>query len=249
MFTLNDPNAWMALLTLTAMEIVLGVDNIIFISILTSRLPLAQQGSTRTIGLVAAMVSRLALLFSLTWIMKLSTPLLPPIVGRALTGRDLILILGGLFLIFKATREIHHKMEDAEMPGLADATGQAVTVAVVLGQVLVVDLVFSLDSVITAVGMVDDISIMVAAVIISVAIMLLAAGPLSRFVDRHPTVKILALAFLLLIGVTLIAEGCQFHVPKGYVYFSMAFSIGVEMLNIRASAVRKRQTAPAAVSS
>ncbi|MCC6537306.1 MAG: TerC family protein [Bryobacterales bacterium] len=237
MFPFDDPNAWMALLTLTAMEIVLGVDNIIFISILTGKLPPAQQASTRTIGLAVAMLSRLALLFSLSWIMKLTTPLLPPIAGRALTGRDLILIFGGLFLIFKATREIHHKLEDDESE--TQDVSRTVTVAGVLGQILVVDLVFSLDSVITAVGMVDELSIMVAAVVISVGIMLMAAGPVSRFVDRHPTVKMLALAFLLLIGVTLIAEGWQFHVPKGYIYAAMAFSVLVEMLNIRASAAAK----------
>jgi predicted tellurium resistance membrane protein TerC len=243
MFTLDDPNAWMALLTLTAMEIVLGVDNIIFISILTSKLPPAQQGRTRSIGLGVAMLSRLALLFSLTWIMRLTTPLLPPIAGRALSGRDLILITGGLFLIFKATREIHHKLEEPAA-GEEKNQGKAMTVAGVLGQILIVDLVFSLDSVITAVGMVDELSIMVAAVVISVGIMLMAAGPVSRFVDRHPTVKMLALAFLLLIGVTLIAEGWQFHVPKGYIYFAMAFSVLVEMLNIRVSAAAKARRPP-----
>ncbi|MBM3795187.1 MAG: TerC family protein [Acidobacteria bacterium] len=242
MFPFDDPNAWVALLTLIAMEIVLGIDNIIFIFILSGKLPPAQQASTRTIGLAVAMLSRLALLFSLTWIMKLTTPLLPPIAGRALTGRDLILIFGGLFLIFKATREIHHKLEDAGGEEV-QSTGVGVTVAGVLGQILVVDLVFSLDSVITAVGMVDDLSIMVTAVVVSVGIMLLAAGPVSRFVDRHPTVKMLALAFLLLIGVTLIAEGWQFHVPKGYIYAATAFSVLVEMLNIRASAAAKARRA------
>jgi predicted tellurium resistance membrane protein TerC len=235
---LADPNAWAALLTLTLMEIVLGIDNIIFISILTGRLPEARRGFARTAGLGVAMVSRLLLLLSLSWIMKLKDPLLPPVAGRELSGRDLILIVGGLFLLWKATREIHNKVEGGDEAEQAHSKA-ATTLAAVMGQILVVDIVFSLDSVITAVGMVDEISIMIAAVVISVGIMVLAAGPVSGFVEKHPTVKMLALAFLLLIGVTLIAEGWQLHVPKGYVYVAMAFSVFVEMLNIRA-ARRKR---------
>jgi len=231
---LADPNAWAALLTLTLMEIVLGIDNIIFISILTGRLPEARRGFARTAGLGVAMVSRLLLLLSLTWIMKLKDPILPSIAGRELSGRDLILIVGGLFLLWKATREIHNKVEGGDEAEQAHSKA-ATTLAAVMGQILVVDIFFSLDSVITAVGMVDEISIMIAAVVISVGIMVLAAGPVSGFVEKHPTVKMLALAFLLLIGVTLIAEGWQFHVPKGYVYVAMAFSVFVEMLNIRAA--------------
>lgn len=236
---ITDPNAWTALVTLTLMETVLGIDNIIFISILTAKLPPDQQGRARTLGLGAAMLSRILLLLSITWIMRLKTPLLPPIAGREFTGRDLILIFGGLFLLWKATREIHHKVEGVEEE--AHGAGGAATFSGVLLQILVLDIVFSLDSVITAVGMVDDISIMVTAVLVSVAIMVAAAGPISSFVERHPTVKMLALAFLLLIGLTLVAEGWQFHVPKGYIYFAMAFSMAVEMLNIRASARRRRQ--------
>jgi predicted tellurium resistance membrane protein TerC len=235
---LSDPNAWAALLTLTLMEIVLGIDNIIFISILTGRVAEARRGLARTVGLGVAMVSRIALLFSLTWIMKLKDPLLPAIAGRALSGRDLILIVGGLFLLWKATREIHHKVEGLDEEERVGDTA-ATSFAAVMWQILLIDIVFSLDSVITAVGMVDEISIMIAAVVVSVGIMILAAGPVSAFVEKHPTIKMLALSFLLLIGLTLIAEGWQFHVPKGYVYVAMAFSMFVEMLNIRATR-RKR---------
>lgn len=235
---ITDPNAWTALITLTAMETVLGIDNIIFISILTGRLPPEQQGRARTLGLAVAMLSRILLLFSLSWIMRLTEPLLPPIAGHALTGRDLILIVGGLFLLWKATREIHHKMEGPDEAAQGREAGP-VTFNGVLLQILVLDVVFSLDSVITAVGMVEEISIMIAAVIVSVLIMVVAAAPISGFVERHPTVKMLALAFLLLIGLTLVAEGWRFHVPKGYIYFAMAFSVAVEMLNIRASARRR----------
>lgn len=232
---LLKPEALAAFATLTAMEIVLGIDNIIFISVLAGRLPLAQQPKARRLGLAAALISRLALLFSITWIMRLSKPLFT-VFEISITGRDLILIIGGLFLMWKATREIHHKVEGVEEShsGRPSATLQGVIL-----QVLVIDVVFSLDSVITAVGMVDDIRIMMSAVVVSVGVMLFAAGPISAFVDRHPTVKMLALAFLLMIGMMLVAEGWHFHVPKGYVYFAMAFSILVELLNIRASAKRK----------
>jgi predicted tellurium resistance membrane protein TerC len=227
---LADPNAWIALATLTALEVVLGIDNIVFISILSSKLPVEQQAKSRRFGLAVALISRLVLLLSLRWIMQLTQPLLT-LLGRELTGRDLILIFGGLFLIWKATREIHHKVEGAS--GEGDDEKAQVTMAGVLMQILLVDVVFSLDSIITAVGMVEDISIMVAAILISVTVMILAAEPISSFVDRHPTIKVLALSFLLLIGMTLLAEGWALHIPKGYIYFAMAFSLGVEMLNIK----------------
>jgi predicted tellurium resistance membrane protein TerC len=228
---LSDPNAWAALLTLTALEIVLGIDNIIFISILAAKLPVDQQQRARTIGLAVAMVSRLMLLASLNWIMHLREPLFA-IAGKEISGRDLILLVGGLFLMWKSTHEIHQKVEGEE-----DGTRVVgnVTFAGVIGQIMVLDIVFSLDSVITAVGMADRLAIMVMAVVISVGIMMLAAGRVSHFVETHPTVKMLALAFLLMIGISLVAEGWSFHIPKGYIYFAMAFSICVEMLNIRVS--------------
>jgi predicted tellurium resistance membrane protein TerC len=226
---LSDPNAWAALLTLTAMEIVLGIDNIVFISILAGKLPAAQQNKARQIGLAAAMISRILLLLSLSWIMRLTTPLFE-VFGKGITGRDLILLCGGLFLIWKATKEIHHKIE-----GQAEAEkGRKVhTFAGVVGQIMVIDIIFSLDSVITAVGMADQISVMVLAVMISVAMMMIAARSISEFVDAHPTVKMLALSFLLLIGVNLMAEAGGLHIPKGYTYFAMAFSLFVEVLNLR----------------
>ncbi|MBM3737272.1 MAG: TerC family protein [Acidobacteria bacterium] len=242
---IGDPQGWIALATLTALEIVLGIDNVIFISILASRLPAAQQPRARRLGLLAALISRLMLLFSLTWIMRLTAPLFG-VAGQEISGRDLILLIGGLFLIGKATREIHHKLEGAE--GDADSTVKASFASVIL-QVLLVDVVFSLDSVITAVGMVDRISIMVAAVLISVGFMLAFAAPISGFVQKHPTVKVLALAFLILIGFTLVAEGFGQHISKGSVYFAMAFSVAVEMLNLRLRAkqapvqLRERYTA------
>ncbi len=227
---LSDPNAWAALLTLTAMEIVLGIDNIVFISILAGRLPAGEQNRARQIGLAAAMISRILLLLSLSWIMRLTTPLFE-ILGRAVTGRDLILLAGGLFLLWKATKEIHHKIE-----GIEDSRTEATadSFASVIGQIMIIDIVFSLDSVITAVGMADQISVMVLAVMISVALMMIAARTISEFVDQHPTVKMLALSFLLLIGVNLIAEAGGLHIPKGYTYFAMAFSLLVETLNLRA---------------
>jgi predicted tellurium resistance membrane protein TerC len=228
---MSDPQIWTGLLTLTVLEIVLGIDNVIFISILAGKLPANQQQKARTLGLGLAMFTRIALLFSLTWIMKLTTPLFTlPVVGQEVSGRDLILLFGGLFLIAKSTHEIHQKLEGAE--GHASAK-VAASFASVITQILLLDIVFSLDSVITAVGMVDQIGVMVAAVVIAVAVMIVFARPVSQFVDRHPTVKMLALSFLLLIGTALVAEGFHQHIPKGYIYGAMAFSVFVEMLNLR----------------
>ncbi len=228
---LTRPEAWVALLTLTALEIVLGIDNVVFISILSGRLPAAQQDRARKVGLGLAMIMRILLLLSLGWVMRLTTPLFTfPFPRQEISGRDLILILGGLFLIWKSTHEIHAKLEGEE--GQA-ASRAAPSFASVITQILILDVVFSLDSVITAVGMADDIGVMIAAVVIAVLFMLGFAGPISAFVERHPTVKVLALAFLVLIGVNLLAEGFDQHIPKGYTYFAMAFSVGVEMLNLR----------------
>ncbi|MBL0939190.1 MAG: TerC family protein [Gemmatimonadaceae bacterium] len=226
-----DPQAWISLLTLSVLEIVLGIDNIIFISILAGKLPAADQPRARSLGLAGAFVSRILLLLSITWVMQLTTPLFG-VMGRDISGRDLILLLGGLFLIGKATLEIHHKLEgpDAEAQQAARAVS---TLWATVAQIMVLDIVFSLDSVITAVGMADDVSIMILANVVALAVMLFAAGPISAFVDRHPTVKMLALAFLVLIGTNLVAEGLGQHIPKGYTYFAMAFSVVVEMLNIR----------------
>jgi predicted tellurium resistance membrane protein TerC len=226
---ISDPNAWAALLTLTAMEIVLGIDNIVFISILAGKLPVEQQQKARQMGLAAAMISRILLLLSLSWIMRLTAPLFG-VLGHQVTGRDLILFLGGLFLLWKATKEIHHKVEGREEKGREAGT---VSFRQVILQIMIIDMVFSLDSVITAVGMADQISVMVLAVLISVGLMMMAAKPISEFVDAHPTVKMLALSFLLLIGVNLMAEAGGLHIPKGYTYFAMAFSLMVEMLNLR----------------
>jgi len=218
-----------ALGTLTFLEIVLGVDNIIFISILSGKLPRPQQPTARRLGLLLAMGMRILLLFSLAWVVKLTKPLFT-LWSHEISGRDLILILGGMFLLFKSTHEIHAHVEGPE----DHAEGrQAVSFGGVLVQIALLDIVFSLDSVITAVGMVDEVSVMVAAVVISVLIMIVAAGPISAFVNRHPTVKILALSFLLLIGLSLLLEGFDFHIPKGYIYFAMAFSVFVEMINLR----------------
>ena len=226
---LSDPQAWIAFLTLTALELVLGIDNIIFISILVDRLPPERREFTRRLGLALAMFMRVALLLVLAWIVGLTAPLFS-VLGEQISGRDLILIAGGLFLIWKATGEIHDLMEGGEHAEAADVPG---TFARVLGQIMVIDLVFSLDSIITAVGMVREIPVMVAAVIASVLLMMLFAGPIGRFVSRHPTVKMLALSFLIMIGMALVADGLDFHVPKGYIYFAMAFSAVVEMLNLR----------------
>jgi predicted tellurium resistance membrane protein TerC len=218
-----------ALATLTFLEIVLGVDNIIFISILSARLPPARQPSARRLGLLLAMGMRILLLFSLSWVVKLTAPLVA-LAGHEISGRDLILILGGLFLLFKSTHEIHARLEGAED---RSGDGRRASFAGILFQIAMLDVVFSLDSVITAVGMVDDVWVMIVAVVISVLIMMVAAGPISTFVNRHPTVKILALSFLLLIGVSLLLEGFDRHIPKGYIYFAMGFSVFVEMINLR----------------
>jgi predicted tellurium resistance membrane protein TerC len=226
---LASPEAWIALATLTALEIVLGIDNIIFISILVGRLPAQQRGVARSAGLALAMLTRLALLFSIVWVTSLVEPWFS-VLGEAISGRDLILIGGGLFLLAKATLEIHGSLEGAaESPHVAVAAGMAS----VLFQIAVLDIVFSLDSVITAVGLAQHLSIMAIAIVAAVGVMLFAAKPIGDFVDEHPTIKILALAFLVLVGVTLIAEGFDVHVPKGYIYFAMAFSVTVEMLNLR----------------
>jgi predicted tellurium resistance membrane protein TerC len=244
---LLDPNAWLALATLTALEIVLGVDNIIFISILCGRLPERQRAKARTIGLAFAMLTRIGLLLSLAWMMTLTVPLFEvPLLGKPIAGRDLILIGGGLFLLWKSVHEIHNSLEGEEH---ADGTlTGAVTFGSVIAQIAVIDIVFSLDSVITAVGMVDQVSIMVIAIVVAVGVMMFAAGPIGEFVDRHPTVKMLALSFLILVGVALIGEGWGLHIPKGYIYFAMAFSVAVEMLNIRMRArrntVRLRKKVP-----
>jgi predicted tellurium resistance membrane protein TerC len=226
---LTDPEIWIALATLTFLEIVLGVDNIIFISILSGKLPLDQQPRARRLGLLAAMVMRVALLFSLAWIIRLTQPWFR-ILGQEISGRDLILIFGGLFLLGKATYEIHDKLEGDE--GHASQRVAASFASVII-QIMLLDIVFSLDSVITAVGMADDLWVMIAAVIIAVGIMMISAEPISDFVHRHPTVKMLALSFLLLIGLSLLLEGFDHHIPKGYIYFAMGFSVFVEMINLR----------------
>ena len=235
---LADPQAWVALLTLTALEIVLGVDNIIFISILVGRLPEHQRQRGRILGLGFAMVTRLGLLFSLAWVMTLVDPLFN-ILGHEISGRDLILIFGGLFLLWKSVHEIHHSLEGPDVTKESAATAVRATFASIIVQIAIIDIVFSLDSVITAVGMVDNVQIMVVAIVITVCVMMFAAKPIGEFVDRHPTVKMLALSFLILVGMALIAEGIDFHIPKGYIYFAMAFSVGVEMLNIRARTKRE----------
>lgn len=238
---LSTPEAWISLLTLTVLEIVLGIDNIVFISILSGKLPENQQKKARQLGLGLAMITRVLLLLSLSWIMTLTSPIfnIGGWVGitdgawfekLAISGRDLILIIGGLFLIYKSTHEIHNKLEGEE-----DEEGKAKVHSfwATIVQILILDIVFSLDSVITAVGMADHIEIMIAAVVIAVIIMMISAGSISSFVNKHPTVKMLALSFLLLIGVSLLAEGLDQHIPKGYVYFAMAFSVLVEMLNLK----------------
>jgi predicted tellurium resistance membrane protein TerC len=226
---------WIAFVTLAALELVLGVDNIIFISILAGRLPETERARARTVGLVLAMLMRIGLLFSISWVVRLTEPLFE-IFGHPVAGRDLILFGGGLFLMAKSTHEIHNKLEGAEGHGKAKA---AASFSAVIVQIMLLDIVFSLDSVITAVGMVDEISIMVSAVIISVAVMMVFAAPIGAFVERHPTVKMLALSFLLLIGFTLVAEGFHLHIPKGYIYFAIAFSVLVEALNLRLRGVAK----------
>jgi len=234
---LTDPQAWIAFATLTALELVLGIDNIVFISIVVDKLPAARREVARRLGLFMAMFMRVGLLLVLSWIIGLTAPLFT-VIGQEISGRDLILILGGLFLIWKSTGEIHQSLEGEE--GHATRAARATFGAVIL-QIMIIDMVFSLDSIITAVGMVDELEVMIAAVIASVALMMLFAGPIGRFVSEHPTVKMLALSFLVVVGVVLIAEGFDHHVPKGYVYFAMAFSVGVEMLNIR---MRRRASKP-----
>jgi predicted tellurium resistance membrane protein TerC len=229
---MTDPQAWIALATLTALEIVLGIDNIIFISILSGKLPPEQRARGRTIGLAAAMIMRLVLLASLQWLSRLTIELFV-VLGHTVTARDLILLGGGLFLIAKATFEIHHNLEGPEEERKAPTS---VSFASVITQIMVLDIVFSLDSVITAIGMANHLPVMMAAVIIAVLVMMFAAGPISNFVERHPTVKMLALSFLLLVGMSLVAEGFGQHIPKGYLYFAMGFSVFVEGLNLKVRA-------------
>ncbi|MCJ7756042.1 MAG: TerC family protein [Thermoanaerobaculales bacterium] len=226
---ITDPQAWIALATLTALEIVLGIDNIIFISILSGRLPKEQRPRARTVGLAGAMLMRIALLLSLAWVARLTVQLFM-LFGDPFTARDVVLVAGGLFLLAKATFEIHHNLEGEEEE---HARGPAASFAGVIAQIMVLDIVFSLDSVVTAIGMAEHVPVMVAAVVLAVLVMMIAAGPISDFVEDHPTIKILALSFLLLIGMSLIAEGLGQHIPKGYIYFAMGFSVFVEMLNLR----------------
>lgn len=233
---ITDPNAWIAFGTLTALEIVLGVDNIIFISILSGKLPADQQPKARFLGLALALLGRVGLLLSLAWIMRLTAPIFT-LMDMAISGRDIILIGGGLFLLAKSTHEIHHKLEGEEEQ---KNSKKVVTFGSVLFQIFLLDLVFSLDSVITAVGMVEEIPIMIAAIVVAVLFMMVSAQAVSAFIDKHPTVKMLALSFLLMVGVALVAEGLDFHLPRGYIYFAMAFSVFVEMLNLR---IRKAKAA------
>ena len=230
---ITNPDIWTAFLTLCALEIVLGIDNLIFISILANKLPKEKQSKARQVGLGLALILRIGLLFSISWIMGLTKDIFS-VVEIGISGRDLILILGGLFLIYKSVTEIHEKMENVESPLIVST--KIVTFRNIVLQILIIDVVFSLDSVITAVGMTEHISIMIAAVVISMIVMMLSATTLSDFVNKHPAVKVLALAFLLMIGVALIAEGMDFHIPKGYIYFSMAFAVLVEFINIRIGA-------------
>jgi predicted tellurium resistance membrane protein TerC len=228
---LTDPQIWISLLTLTGLEIVLGIDNVIFISILSGKLPAAQQGKARQTGLMLALITRILLLFSITWLMRMTAPLFTmPVIGHGVSGRDLILGIGGLFLIAKSVHEIHGKLEGED--GEATA-GRAASFASVVIQIMLLDVVFSLDSVITAVGMANQLGVMVAAVVIALGIMLVFSGVISDFVHKHPTLKMLALSFLILIGVTLVGESLGQHIPKGYIYFSMAFAFAVEMLNLK----------------
>lgn len=240
---LANPEVWISLLTLSALEIVLGLDNIIFISILSAKLPEARRDRARRIGLIGAFLSRLGLLATLGWIMRLDQPLFV-LLGQDFSGRELVLLLGGLFLIYKATRELHDRIE-GDPEGEVAAVGASSVTGVVL-QILLLDMVFSLDSVITAVGMVQELWIMVAANVLALAVMLLAVTSIAGFVERHPTIKVLALSFLLTIGVLLVSESFEIHVPKGYIYFAMAYSVGVEILNIKIGRKSKFGPAPAA---
>ncbi|BCM92421.1 hypothetical protein IAD21_04301 [Abditibacteriota bacterium] len=267
---LSAPQTWIAFATLFGLEVVLGIDNIIFISILSGKLPAEERAKARTTGLALALITRILLLLSLSWVMSLTTPLFTiplldtliqpasagahgaaaasgghgEVIGTpgGISGRDLILLVGGLFLLFKSVHEIHHKLEGED--GSAHKGAGTASFGAIIAQILVLDIVFSLDSVITAVGMVDNVAIMIMAVVAAVIVMLFAAGPISNFVEKHPTLKILALSFLLLIGVTLIAEGLQIHIPKGFIYFAMVFSFGVEMLNLK---MRKNHEPPVAL--
>ena len=226
---ISDPQAWIGFATLTVLEIVLGIDNIVFISILADKLPREQQARARLWGLGLAMLTRILLLFSLTWIIRLTAPLFS-VLGEEISGRDLVLLLGGLFLLAKSTHEIHGNLEGEE----GEASGRVgPSFTAVLIQIMLLDIVFSLDSVITAVGMVDEIGVMIAAVVVAIGFMMAFSASISGFVSQHPTIKMLALSFLILIGVALIAEGLDQHIPKGYIYFAMAFSVGVELLNLR----------------
>jgi predicted tellurium resistance membrane protein TerC len=233
---ITDPQAWIGFATLTVLEIVLGIDNIVFISILADKLPREQQGRARIVGLGLAMLTRILLLFSLTWVIGLTAPLFG-VLGEEISGRDLVLILGGLFLLAKSTHEIHGNLEGEEGESSLRVAPSLVSVLI---QIALLDIVFSLDSVITAVGMVEEIGVMIAAVVVAIGFMMAFSGAISGFVSRHPTIKMLALSFLILIGVTLIAEGLDQHIPKGYIYFAMAFSVGVEMLNLRARRVHAK---------
>ena len=226
---ITEPQAWVALITLTALEVVLGIDNIVFISVLTGRLPEDQRQKGRMVGLALAMIMRIVLLLFLAWIVKLTAPLVT-IFGNEISGRDLILIIGGLFLLAKATHEIHHNLEGEEEH---EEVKVHASLRSVLFQIMLLDIVFSLDSVITAVGMADHVQVMVIAIVLAVGFMMVFAKPIGDFVEQHPTVKMLALSFLLLVGMALVADGLEFHIPKGYIYFAMGFSVFVEMLNLR----------------
>ncbi|HRW59696.1 MAG TPA: TerC family protein [Defluviicoccus sp.] len=242
---LTDPQAWANLLTLTALEIVLGIDNVIFLSIVTGRLPLHQQPMARYIGLGLAAAMRVLLLLSISWIMGLTTVAFT-VLGEAISWRDLVLLAGGLFLLVKGTLEIHHMTEgEGEGEGEHGASKRGMGLAAAIAQIVLLDIVFSLDSVITAVGMSQDLPVMITAVLIAVGVMLLAAKPIGTFIREHPTLKMLALSFLLLVGVALIADGLHFHVPRGYLYFAIAFSAGVECLNLIAARGRRRRAAAA----
>ncbi|MFZ5572097.1 MAG: TerC family protein [Thermodesulfobacteriota bacterium] len=240
MHWLTDPHVWLALVTLTALEIVLGIDNIIFIAIIAAKLPPDQQARGRNVGLAVAMLTRIILLLSITLIMKLTEPLFT-VFTMTISGRDLILILGGLFLLGKSTLEIHNNLEGEESHGAGKSRQTIHSFAGVVFQIGLLDIVFSIDSVITAIGLAEQVGVMVAAIVIAVLVMVLMAGRISSFVEKHPTIKILALSFLLLIGFSLVGEGFDFHIPKGYIYFSMAFSVFVEVLNLR---IRKQTAAP-----
>ncbi|WP_020178768.1 TerC family protein [Methylopila sp. M107] len=241
----SQPEAWAALLTLTAMEIVLGIDNVVFISVLVAKLPKEQADRARKLGLALALIFRIALLFMLTWLIALKDPVIT-IFGKGLSWRDIILIAGGAFLIVKATLELHNSIEGEDH---ASSTGDKVqkAFAIIIAQIIVIDLVFSIDSIITAIGMAEDIEIMIAAVVIAVAVMFISSGPISDFVSKHPTTKVLALAFLLLIGMVLVADGFGMHVPKGYIYAAMAFSLVVEMINVFAKTKQARLAKAAGV--